>query len=742
MNQDKVTGKITKFIFNKDDYLIGLINTGEREVIFKGAMMDIAMSEEISLIGNWIHHPKYGQQLEVTNWERPIPETKQKAAAYLASSFVKGCGERQAWKIVDALGDQAIPMIMDQGAEVLSKIKGIGSKRAGKIAQSIFETFEVQNLVNEFSPYGMPPEIILKAYQEYGSNAKEELRRNPYLVSNHHWLSFQRVDDIALKLGKPVNSSFRIQAAINYILAEKCHRFGHSFLYEKDVVDAVTSVLLANRNEQRQIDATDIASNIYDLEDKTIIIDGEKLYPKRYYAYETSIADKVNQLVNAPSLSIKQKKIDTCLKEYQLETGVQLGEEQKNAISKVLVNNLSILTGNPGTGKTTVVKAIIYVYRKLNPKKSLSLSAPTGRASRKLEQATGHEAFTNHKLLGYKQEGGFEYDHQNKLSHDFYIIDEMSMVDLHMAHSVLRAIDRRSQVLIIGDTDQLPSVNAGNVLEELLKTDIPSFQLTEIYRQAKGSQIIMNAQRVNQGQEMKIDHTRGDMYFVNKSSDESIGDGIIQSMKRFLELGYAMKDILILTPMKKGSIGTFEMNQRIQQTLNPKHPLKDEAKYGKKTFRIGDRIIQTKNNPELGVSNGDIGTITSIYKTTIKNDDNEQVEVDIIESDFDGRTIKHAKKCWNEIELGYSITIHKSQGGQAPIVIMPMSMSHFIMLQRNLVYTGMTRAEEKLVFIGSKQACNRAILNKTIHSRHTSLSDRINEMASNRGNKKTILSFS
>lgn len=662
----EVRGVIDRIIYQKDDFMIGKLKTDKEEITFRGNIFGVEKSEEIIFKGVWKNHPKYGKQLEVKGWERPIPKTKEKIIVFLAS--LKGCGNRHAARIVNTLGENAIEIIMREKEEALLRIKGIGKKRASTIAQSVIANYELQNIISELSEFGINPEFVVKLYKKYGSQTVDVLKENPYLLTEMKGISFPQADEIARRIGICPTSGYRIEACVKYILNSYCHALGHCFLYENELIEKVVQML--NQSTDELIEKDEVSLSIFNLDEKAIIIENGRVYPKELYVYETKLAQKIKYILLAKNKTPSKKKIEKYIKEYQLKHGIILGEEQKQAIKTVLLNNLTILTGSAGTGKTTVVKAIIEIYQKFYPKNSISLSAPTGRASRKLQETTGHFAQTNHRLLGYKKDpsdgknDGFEYNEENKLPHDFFIIDEMSMVDLHMAYSLFCAFQRNAKVLLIGDVHQLPSISPGNILRDLIDTGIPKVRLTEIYRQAQKSQIIVNANKINQGQPIQVDHSKGDMYFISREKPEDIQQTIIDSVKRFLELGYNMSDILVLSPIKKGIIGTIELNNLLQDILNPKSEEKQEVKHGKRIFRLGDKIMQTVNRADKGIYNGDIGIITEIGKEIVVDETGER-EVEYIKTDFQGLTTVHYKQEWNELELGYCISVHKSQGGQA-----------------------------------------------------------------------------
>lgn len=728
-----VQGKIEKIIFNQNNFMVGvMVKDNGEQITFKGSLFGIEKNEEFIFKGTWVEHRKFGLQLDVKEWERPIPKTKEKIIAYLSSPFIKGCGEKQALQIVNNLGENAIEIIMQKKENALIGIKGIGKKKAISIANSVLATYELQNIISELNNYGINPEYTIKFYKKYGAETLTILKKNPYELIKMKFISFPKADEIAKRIGINPLSGYRIEACINFILNQMCYTSGHCFITENQLIELALQMLNQNQTPENQINIQDIMQSIFNLEERTIIIEDGNVYPKDLYTFERKLAKKISYISSSPTLIISDSKLDLYIKEYQLKNQIILGKDQKEAIKTVLKNKITILTGGAGTGKTTVVKAIIEIYKSFFPKHKISLSAPTGRASRRLAETTGTFAQTNHKLLGFKQNSedgksdGFEFNEQNKLPFDFYIVDEMSMVDLHMAYALTSAMENTSKILFIGDVNQLPSINSGNVLKDLLETEnIPKVRLTEIYRQAKNSQIIINSHRVNKGKPLLIDSTKNDMYFIERQNDLDMKNTLIRSVLRFRELGYDITDILVLSPIKKGIIGTIELNNCLQEVLNPKDNSKKEIQHGKRVFRVGDKIIQTINRAEKGIFNGDIGIITNIGKEKIINENGKMVEVDTIYSDFQGLQIKYRKEEWNDIDLAYSISIHKSQGGQSPIVIIPISKSHYNMLARNLIYTGITRAEKKLVLIGQQTAMNFAINNNRVVERNTRLKERI-----------------
>ncbi|GGA35364.1 ATP-dependent RecD-like DNA helicase [Kroppenstedtia guangzhouensis] len=715
------TGKLRKIIYRNEDFLIASL-VSDQEMTIKGSIYGVEQGEELTVYGQWEHHPKFGKQLAVERWERPIPQTEEQVIAFLASPLVKGCGEKRAVQIVDHLGPNALQRITDEGEDCLLPIKGIGPQKAQKIVGSVKSTFEVQRIMAELLVYGITANMVTRLYKEYGSNTAEVVKSNPYKLTELKLIGFLKADEISKKIGISPLSGHRIDACVDFVLKEKCFNGGHCYLPEDELIQETQRIL--NHNTDKKVSVEEVAQSLYRLEDKKLVMEDGCVYPKYLYQYEKELARKLSEMGGSregeamPSI---EKRVETLIKAYQMQHNIVLAEKQREAIRTLFQEQIMILTGNPGTGKTTVIRAMLDIYKQMYPAHEVALAAPTGRASRKLAEVAGHEASTIHRLIGYRAGEEPDFNESCPLPHQLIIVDEMSMVDVPLASLLMNAVRMDAKVLFVGDVDQLPSVNPGNVLKDMIQSGLPSVKLTEIFRQAQESQIITNAHRVNQGLPLLIDESKSDMYFIYQEDPERIAQLTVRSALRFRELGYDTADILILSPMKKGPIGTQNLNERLQQALNPAHQTKKEWKVKKVIFRVGDKVIQTKNDYSKDVFNGDVGMIKDV--TQVTNDEGERV--DVLVCDFMGKEVVYPKEELSHLQLAYAITIHKSQGGQAPIVIIPVSTSHYIMLARNLVYTGMTRAEEKLVFIGTKKAMNIAINNDKISQRNTRLAQRI-----------------
>lgn len=713
-------GTIKKILFNENNFVIAILETKEDDIKIIGNLFGIKEKDKLNVKGNWEKHQKFGDQLKVIEWERPIPKSIDEAKEFLASGLIKGVGSARANQIVKALGDQAISIINKDGKKALIGIKGIGKKTASDIVESVKKNYEVQEVISQLKKYNITTNVILKLYKEYGTDTVRKIHQNPYRITEVSGMGFFKVDEIARSMGVSPYSGYRIGSCIQYTLNTLCHQKGHSFIYKDILVRSTLENLNYNISEINHVEKEELVQSIYNLEDKILVIEKDKVYPKRLFEYEDGLAQKLSILRGSRG-GEAMPKIEKHIKKYQTENKVILANKQREAIKKLMTEQVMILTGGPGTGKTTVVKAMIDIYKKLNKKAVIRLCAPTGRASRKLEEATGHEAMTIHRLIGYRQGESPQYHANNRLSGDLIIVDEFSMADLEISYLLMNALNRNAKVLFIGDVDQLPSVGVGNVLKDLINSSIPTVRLTDVFRQAEKSQIVTNAHRINNGKSLLIDSDKDDFYFIGQSNLLNIQELIIRSACRFIELGYSLEDLLILSPMHKGEVGVSILNEKLRETLNPPSADKKELQLGKRFFREGDKVLQNINNVDKDVFNGEIGIVKSITREKGKND----ILVDIMICEFDEKLVKYERKDCVQLDLGYSITIHKSQGGEAPIVIMPITTSHQIMLARNLYYTGITRAQEKVVLIGTDQAMNIAIQNDQVAKRNSQLDKRI-----------------
>lgn len=721
---DQLTGTIQRFIFRKDDFIIATLATPTNICTIKGAVLGVETKEEITVFGQWQEDPKYGLQFVVERWERPIPKTIEQVLSFLSSPLIKGCGLKKAKAIVNTLGANALDIIMEHGESSLTGIKGIGVKNAKRIVESVKNTLEIQQIMFELQSFGLPANLVMKAYHTFGCNTAEVIKRNPYELTRLSLIGFLKADEVAKRLGILPNSLFRIESAILHTIKKMCFDNGHCFVPEQELLNETLKVLNHNVDDQFLVTPDEVRVGFGTLEEQQrIFLEDESVYLPFLYRSEKRLAQRVLRFLKQSSKPIWEPLVNAKIREYQNRNGIVLAEAQREAIRTLFRENLMSLTGGPGVGKTATIKAIINVFRQFYPDSIIRLVAPTGRASRKLAEITGLEACTIHRLIGIRVGEEPEYNEENPLEADLLIVDESSMMDVQLADMLFSALSPTTKVLLVGDPDQLPSVNPGNVLRDLLDAGVPHVKLTEIFRQAQGSQIITNAHRINRGQPITIDHNKKDFFFLERTSPEDIALTIRQGVKQLIHKGYSPSDILVLSPMKRGLIGTEELNIALQAEINPPSPQKKEIAFGKTVFREGDKVIHINNNARKDVFNGDMGVIDRV--DYIVDDEGKPTDELGLYCIINGRVVPYSQDDLKDLQLGYCITIHKSQGGQAPIVIIPMSTSHYIMLARNLLYTGVTRAEESVFLIGSMKAINIAIRTDRMVNRYTKLFERI-----------------
>lgn len=718
MEVSDLTGTVKHIIYRSEDdtFTVARFKTGEETITIVGALHGIQREQEIRIWGMQKNHPKYGNQIQVERFEILLPSGREQVINYLVAN-VKNVGEKRATAIVDQLGEDCLKKIVEQGPGILADVKGIGEGQAEEIYQSLAKNLELQYVLSELLPYGLTANMAVKAYQAWGFNAISAVKTNPYLLAEIVSVGFFRADLIAKNMGIPEDSLYRLQAALKHLLVE-AEGQGHCFLPKHELLAKIQSLL--NQKEEELLVKHQEALEIL-LHNRELALEGERVYLRRLYDAEEKVAQQVKRLCY-PKPTASEEKIQHCLEMFEMETGLELAEEQKTAVRTVMETGLCILTGGPGTGKTLTVNAVIAVLGMLNEGAEVLLASPTGRASQNLADITGEEAGTIHRLLGFRPGEGPEYDASNPLDCDLLVIDEVSMLDISLAAMLFAAIDPvRTRVLLVGDADQLPSVGPGNVLQDLIDAGVPTVKLTHIFRQAASSQIVSNAHRVNRGERLVIDHDKGDFYFLEHDDPEAIALIIKKAALRFIELGYSIKDLQVLSPMHKGPIGTRALNSLLQQALNPPHPQARQIQMGQTIYREGDRVMQLKNNYNKQVFNGDVGFITEII---LPDDETEQELAVLVE--VRGEIVEYSRdELLEELSLAYCMTVHKAQGGEVPIVIMPVSTQHYFMLARNLLYTAITRAKEKVVLVGTKQALARAIANNRTTLRYTALAEKI-----------------
>ena len=673
-----------------------------------GTMPDTHVGSVLSLEGMWKMDAKYGRQFLVEKFEETLPATVYGIEKYLGSGLVKGVGPKFAKRIVEKFGKDTLDVIEETPDELL-KVSGIGKVRVDRIKTSWQEQKEIKNIMLFLQSHEVSTSHATKIFKTYGSESIAIVKENPYRLADDIWgIGFKTADSIAQKMGIDKGKFVRLRSGIFYTL-NKLAEAGHCYTTRERLTGRAKELLEVEEPEleitlDEMIRTNDVIRD--EAEDR------EAIYLPPYYFSESGCAKRLLRLMSCG----KKKSEDTeeILEKVAASSEITYDEIQWQAVKTAVSSKVMVLTGGPGTGKTTTTLGIISAYKQAGCQ--IILAAPTGRAAKRMSEATGMEAKTIHRLLEYKPPEGYQKNEEHPLEGDVLILDECSMIDIMLMYNLLKALPQQMSLILVGDIDQLPSVGAGNVLRDIIDSGcVPVVRLTRIFRQAQGSRIIMNAHRINRGE--GIDMRGGkdaDFFFATKESNQEVVDTIVQYCKTNLPRYYhvdPLQDIQVLTPMQRGECGAVNLNQVLQEAMNPS---KIFLRRGGTQYRLKDKVMQIRNDYDKEVFNGDIGTITKV--------DVEERELTVL---FDEREVVYDVTELDELALAYAVTIHKSQGSEYPIVVMPFTMSHFVMLQRNLLYTGVTRAKKILVLVGEKKAVYYAIKNETTTGRNTCLARRL-----------------
>lgn len=676
-------------------------------VTLTGSLLDVPVGSVLLVDGDWRVDPKYGQQFVAQSWTEVMPATLYGIEKYLGSGLVKGIGPAYAKAIVSRFGLETIDVI-ENDIERLLEVPRLGKKRMEKIRESWEKQKDIKEVMVFLQGHGVSTAFAAKIYRKYEKESIAKVKENPYQLADDIWgIGFKTADSIASKMGYVKNDPRRCRSGILYTLNELAED-GHVYAEPEQLVEAAVKLLDAEENPVRQA-----LSSM--MEAKDVIADNDVIYLPPFYYAENGSAKRLQTLLSDTSLFNSDVAAEPEAEYGSKAGGIVYDEVQQAAIQKALDSKVMVLTGGPGTGKTTTTQGIIAAFKARHM--SILLAAPTGRAAKRMTEATGMEAKTIHRLLEYNPMDGYKRNDENPLEGDALIVDECSMIDILLFYNLMKAIPSNMRLILIGDIDQLPSVGAGNVLRDIIDSrQIPVVRLTRIFRQAQSSRIVMNAHAINAGQFPNIRNGLDtDFFFINQEDADEMVKLIIGLVRDRLpkKYGYPPKEVQVLTPMQRGTVGAGNLNIELQNALNPTGPSLARGGY---TFRLGDKVMQIRNNYDKNVFNGDIGYITAVdtnERTLTVTFDNRLVEYDITELD--------------EIVLAYAITIHKSQGSEFPVVVMPVTMKHFVMLQRNLIYTGITRAKKICVLVGTTKALAYAIHNQTVSKRNTKLKERLNE---------------
>jgi exodeoxyribonuclease V alpha subunit len=715
---ETIKGTINRFLFQSQEngFAIAIINSSQQkdDIIAKGYLPDLQAGQEVSLSGNWIFHPKFGKQFEVQKYQITLPTSLAGLKKYLGSGLIKGIGKVYADKLVKHFGEKILSII-EEHPQRLHEVEGVGTKRIAQITASWQQQKDVSNIMIFLQDKDISSSYAIKIYKKYGQSSVAVLQENPYRLADEIWgIGFKVADQIASKLGIPFDSQKRIKSGINFAITTAIGK-GHLYIEVEELKNNTYEILGLSKSEH----ASKVKHAFHDLYNEEVIKviknDGNHFVTLAQYLFtEKLIAKKVNLLLETQPTN--NFDFDKIYLELRTNSGpVQLNDDQQMAIMSALKNKVTVITGGPGTGKTTLIKQLLAILDNNNTQ--YKLAAPTGRAAKRISESTGKFAATIHRLLEFDVSTmKFVHNDQNTLKMQFLILDEASMIDTFLINSILKAMPLYAHLILIGDIDQLPSVGPGNVLNDFIKSDhVPYIKLTEIFRQAQDSLIVTNAHKVNQGEfpsSRATDSNKKDFIFIKEDNPEMLPTHFEKIFKGVLARHRIFpSQTVILSPMHRGSAGTQKINFDVQKILNSES-IGKSVSHGGYEYKIGDRIMQLKNNYDKNVFNGDIGQITEINhtdKTIICKYDSRIVPYDFTELD--------------ELTLAYAISIHKSQGSEYDAVIIPIFTQHFTLLQRNLIYTAITRAKKLCILIGQTKAIAMAVKNNKTTKRKTFLKE-------------------
>ncbi|MCG9129459.1 ATP-dependent RecD-like DNA helicase [Candidatus Poribacteria bacterium] len=767
---ETLNGILERIVFENPDngYTIGRFSArGHQELItIVGNLASVYAGESLILKGEWVNNPKYGRQFQIDKYETILPANIAGIKKYLGSGLIKGIGPKMASRIVNKFGMDTIDVI-ELDPDKIAGVEGIGHKRVKMIQDAWEEQREIKNVMLFLQSHNVSTTHAAKIFKTYQNDAIQMVTENPYrLADDIYGIGFVTADTIAQKLGMNKDDPHRVQAGIKYVLSQKADD-GHVFQLSNELSEACQEMLeldvnaiekgiydlrikeeiilsddsgqaeLLNENSTSLNDSN--VTNLGQLTDKQTdyieIVEDENvideytesdviqpipeegaIYLAPFFYAEMGITNQFQRLLSNGEKHTKKIDIDSILNKLQDEMDIEFASQQRQAIHTAVTERTMILTGGPGTGKTTTTVGMIQMFESLG--NTIALAAPTGRAAKRMSETTGREAKTIHRLLEFSpQDNGFKRNRDNPLDADVVILDEMSMVDIVLMNRLMQAVPSDATLILIGDTDQLPSVGAGNVLNSLIQSlKIPVVKLTEIFRQAQQSMIVTNAHLINTGEFPKLSGPKDrNFFFIESEDDDESVDLITTLISKRLPSHYnyhPIDDIQLLCPMRKGSLGSENLNNRLQEVLNPNT---EQAVRGWHTFRVGDKVMQIRNNYDYDVYNGDIGRIASI----------DQVEK-TVKVRYPDKIVPYDMADLNELVLAYATTIHKAQGSEYPAVVIPINTQHYIMLQRNLLYTGITRAKERVIIVGTKQALGICIRNNQVMERNSYLAERLN----------------
>ena len=732
---EEVQGTIYEVVFRNEQngYTVLELEQDKELLTLVGYFSFINIGETIKAYGKWVQHPDYGNQFKVETYTSVTPATVNGIEKYLASGLIPGIGPHIAKKLVEKFGLDTLDVIQ-YSPDRLIEVEGIGQKKAEKIFEAFFEQKELKDIMMFLEQYGIGPAYAVRIYKTYGANTINEIKENPYkLADDIFGIGFKMADRVALSMGVSKASEYRTASGTRYVL-NQYHGNGHTFVPQEELVRTAAALL--------EVDETSVEDTILKLFiDKKLVVENvgdiKGVYAVPFFKAESGAARRLMQLLyyKIPPLDVD---MDKEISEVERAEGIELAEKQRIAVKEALTQGILVITGGPGTGKTTTIKTIINLFEKQGLE--VLLAAPTGRAAKRMQEATGRDAKTIHRLLefGYgdsDEEMFFQKNEESPLECDVIIVDEVSMIDILLVNNLLKAIAEGTRVILVGDVDQLPSVGPGNVLRDIIESGVlPVVTLDEIFRQAESSMIVVNAHRINRGEAPVVSSKNSDFFLIRQESQESIVSTIIElcteRLPKYTGLDF-YDGIQVLSPMKKGLCGVLNLNQELQKALNPKGSNKAEKPHRDTVFRVGDKVMQIKNNYRMkwksinnsekegeGEFNGDLGTIMEI--------DNEEQNLEVL---FDReRLVKYDFTMLDELEHAYALTVHKSQGSEFPVLVMPLTFGPPMLMTRNLLYTGLTRAKSMVVLVGKEKFLQQMIGNNHITTRYSGLRGRLDKL--------------
>ena len=729
---EKLEGMISEIVFKNEDngYTIAHLVNENDEIVVVGCMPTLAIGESIEVEGKWVNHKIYGTQFEVNSFMPVTPSSLEGIYVYLSSGMIHGIGEKMAKRIIDKFGVDTLEVIQNS-PEKLQEVEGIGSKKVKQIVKSYEEDRELRNIIIQLSPFGITPNYCLKIYKKYKSSAIEVINKNPYqLAEDIRGNGFKVADSIANKIGIDKNSKDRICQGILYTLNKSLSN-GHTYLPEHVLIQDSEKLLELNGEIIKEC----VMMLVYNQKIHVEKVNNENLiYLMPYYLAENGVCSQIVKLSQYEFEDLKID-IDNEINVLEEDKKIKLAEKQILAVKESVNSGVLIITGGPGTGKTTTINAIIDIFE--NNGKSVTLAAPTGRAAKRMSETSNKEAKTIHRLLemGFSTDDDLTFfkDEEDPINSDVIIVDEVSMVDIILMYNLLRAIKLGTRVILVGDSDQLPSVGAGNVLKDMINSNIINVvKLNEIFRQAQESMIIVNAHKINNGEPLYLNTKGKDFFFIRKSTNEEILNEIIGLVNERLPKFYKvdkLKDIQVLSSMRKGELGVTNLNIELQKYLNKKEKFKVEESFSKRLFRVGDKVMQVKNNYTKkwetedqkesgeGIYNGDIGYVYHI--------DKDKKTIYIL---FDQtKIVSYLYDELDEIDHSFCTTIHKSQGSEFPVVVLPIAWAPPMLLSRNLLYTAVTRAKKLVVLVGDVKYLEYMIKNNRVNQRYSNLGYKLNK---------------